>query len=647
MSFDLIEALESDRVEELEGLISKARHDYYNGQPSVEDRVYDAWVDELAELKEDSFQVTSVGAPAVSAWPKVDHEIPMGSLNKVQTIDEMTNWVQKYGRSRNQLASGHEELLVTEKLDGISVSLKYVKGKFVQGVTRGDGHVGEDITPNVARMKGVPHKLPKPITVMIRGKIVLFKDDLSKHFPGMANPRNAASGTAKRLDGQGSEHLTVVAYQALESDGQELRSEFEVFALLESLGFKVPNYFRSAVAFGVRTPQDIWVDYQQRVRESLPYEIDGLVVRFDDLAYQMSLGEKNDRPLGAVAFKFSPMTREAKAIRRIDQVGGTGKITPVAEFTPVRIMGAEVNRASLYNQKYIEEIGFYEGARLLITRANDVIPRVVSVVRPHPEGLVSQPPKECPECGSKTVRDGEYIVCPNVGGCPAQTEGRIRQWVKELGILEWGPTLVSKVVSEGLVETVPDLYRLNASNLASLDRMGATSAKKAIEQLWSVVPMPLEQFLGALAIPLCATSTIQTVVDAGLDTLDAIRGASVEQFASIPGMGPRRATSLHNWLQSNGSVLDNLLGAGVSIKAKAVGPLSGKSVCFTGKSTMKRAELIRLAEQAGGTVKKSVGKGLTYLVMSDPNSGSTKARAARTNGVECLSEENFLHLVGA
>lgn len=646
MSLDLIEEALALRIQELEDQITQARHDYYNGQPSVSDEAYDAWVDELAELKEDSPAVTAVGASPVSAWPKIEHLIPMGSLDKVQTINEMTSWVQKHSRPKGQLATGCEKLLVTEKLDGISVSLRYVKGRFVQGLTRGDGHVGEDITPNVARMQGVVHELPKPVSVMVRGEIVLLKDDHAKHFPHMANPRNAASGTSKRLDGQGSEHLTVMVYQALEPEGLDFLNESDVFEFLGEMGFKTPKWYLSALAVGVRTPQDIWVDYQQTIREQLPYDIDGLVVRFNDLAYQYSLGEKNDRPVGAVAFKFSAITRETKALRRIDQVGGTGKITPVAEFTSVRILGAQVSRASLYNQKYIEQIGFYIGGRILVSRANDVIPRVVSVVNRHPEGEISQPPEVCPECGTKTERDGEYIICPNVSECPAQTEGRIKQWVRELGVLEWGPTLIQKVVEGGLVKTVPDLYRLKVDQVAKLERMGGTSAKNALDQLWSIVPLPLEQFLGALGIPLCATTTIQTVVDAGFDTLDKIRAASKEELMGIPGMGPRRADSLHGWLQRNGHIVDDLLEVGVTIKGRPVGNLTGKSVCFTGKSNLKRAELIRLAEEAGGTVKKSVGKGLTYLVMADPESGSTKAKAAQKNEVECISEEAFLHLVG-
>jgi len=643
---DLIDEANASWVEELEEKVTQARHDYYNGTPSASDEEFDAWVDELAELKADSPAVTAVGASPVSAWPKVGHSIPMGSLDKVQTLDEMTSWVQKTSRPKAEVRQGYEQLLVTEKLDGISVSLKYVEGKFVQALTRGDGATGEDITPNVARMKGVVKELPKPLNVMCRGEIVLLKQDHRDHFPETANPRNTASGTSKRLDGTGSEHLTVMCYAVPEVEGVELPLETDVFTFLEEMGFKVPKWFMSALAVGVKTPHDLWVDYTTYLREELPYEIDGLVVRLNDRAYQLSLGERNGRPLGAVAFKFAPITRETVAIERVDQVGGTGRITPVAVFKPIRILGAEISRASLYNQKYIEQIGWGVGAKILVSRANDVIPRVVSVTGVAPDG-VSQPPTHCPECGTETERDGEYVVCPNTGGCPAQTEGRIKTWIQKQGILEWGPMIIQRVVEAGLVKKVPDLYRLTVDDLSGLERMGESSAQNAVNELWKINPMPLEMFTGSLGIPLCGRSTMQAVVEAGFDTLDKIQEATGEQLQNIPGMGPKRAAALRGWLDKHADLFEEMIEVGLKIKAKIVGSLSGKSVCFTGKSRNKRASLEKMVTEAGGKVKKSVGKGLTYLVLADPNSTTTKAKAARKNGTECISEDSFLEMVGA
>jgi DNA ligase (NAD+) len=637
---DVLEEFREGRIADLESWISEARQAYYGGTPIASDEVYDARVDELAELKEDSSAVTSIGAPPASFWPKVEHSIPMGSLDKVQTMDELSSWVNKVAR---ELPYKKEELIVTEKLDGISVSLQYEGGRLIQALTRGDGTVGEDITQNVVRMKGVAKSLPEPISVIFRGEIVLFKDDHKKYFPDKANPRNTASGTAKRLDGKGCEHLTVIVYQALE--GPEFKTEVEQFKFLEQMHLNVPRWYPSALAPGIRTPHDLWVEYQQTIREQLPYDIDGLVVRLNDLAYQWSLGDRNGRPCGAVAFKFAPVSRETVAVGREDQVGGTGRITPVAVFRPVRLLGAEVSRASLYNQTYIENIGFDVGAKILVSRANDVIPRVVSVTGS--TGTVSQPPAQCPRCGAETVRIGEYLTCPNTSECPAQTVGRLLQWVRELGILEWGEALIQKLVDEGLVGSVPDLYRLTKDQLASLDRMGETSANNVLRTLWGVNPLPLESFLGALGIPLCATATIQLVVDAGFDTLEKIQGASSDRLQGIAGMGPRRAQSLFSWIERNRELLQDLQETGLKIKARPVGSLSGSSICFTGKFTRKRPELEKLAKEAGASVKKSVTRDLTYLVMADPNSTTAKARAARKNGTRLLSEGDFIAMVGA
>lgn len=627
MVFQLFDQLNDARATELEERIAQARDAYYNGTPIVEDSVYDAWLDELKELREDSPQVKAVGAVPVSEWPKVAHSIPMGSLDKVQTPEQFLEWAKPLGK----------RFLQTEKLDGISVSLHYENGKLVQALTRGDGSIGEDITPNVRRMQNVLPELPEPLSVTCRGEIVLLKIDHQTHFPETSNPRNTASGTSKRYDGRGCEHLSVYVYQAL--DGPDFKTEEEQFQFLRKMGFRTPNYTATEDLAAI---VKAWNTYQGELREAIPYDIDGLVIRLDDMAAQLALGDKDGRPLGATAFKFTSIKLPTVARKRIDQVGGTGRITPVAEFDPVNILGAVITRASLYNQTYIEQIGFDLGAEILVSRANDVIPRVESVIKG--TGSVSPAPKTCPECGAETARDGEYVICPNTGGCPAQTEGRIKQWIRDLGILEWGGVLIQKVVSEGLVKTVPDLYRLTEDQLAALDRMGPASAKRARDELWKLNPLPLERILGALSIPLCATSTMQVLVDAGFDTIDKLRVATAAQLQEVQGMGPKRAEAFVAWMAKNSGVFDELLSTGLKLKEKTIGTLTGKSVCFTGKSNRPRPELERIAAEAGATVKKSAGKGLTYLVMADAESTSTKAQAARKNGVTCLSEDSFITL---
>jgi len=634
---ELLDEASSSRIIELEGLIQQARHEYYNtSTATIADEAYDAWVDELSALKHDSAEVTQIGAPPVSEWVKVGHTIPMGSLSKINTLEELTSWVMSTGSAK------FAALMVTEKLDGISIAVDYVKGAFSRAATRGDGVTGEDISANVARMQGVPGRLPKAFTGTLRGEIVLTKSDHAKHFPQYANPRNAASGIAKRYDGQGCEHLTIMFYQV--ADGEDFESEGDQFTWLVQQGLKVPNWYVTAMTPGIRTPHDLWLEYQQFKRSELNYEIDGLVVRVNDLANQLALGEVDNRPKGAVAFKFAPMTRES-TLRRIDwQVGGSGRITPVAVFDPVRVLGTEITNASLYNVAYINTLGIDIGATILIARAQDVIPRVAAVRKP--TGTVAAPPLVCPCCDGATQMDGEYLICTNSMGCSAQAVGRIKRYVSVLDIKEWGETLIEKIVEMGLVSDVGDLYTLSEAQLSDVDRMGAKSAAKVVKTLWARHKVPLDTLLGSLSIPLCGPSSIKMAMDAGFDTLDSLKSITVEQLQSVEGLGPVRARNIRDWLDNHCWLVDKLLLLGVEIEGKRHGTLSGMSVCFTGSLTRPRADLERLVKEAGGEVKTSVGKKLTYLVMADPTSTSSKAQAARKNGTNCVSEDELLKVIG-
>ena len=345
---------------------------------------------------------------------------------------------------------------------------------------------------------------------------------------------------------------------------------------------------------------------------------------------------------GSTAYKFAPVCRET-TLRKIEwQVGSIGRITPVAVFDQVHLFGAKITNASIYNISAIQALGLDIGARILVARAGDVIPKVVSVVQG--TGTTAAYPKVCPVCGAATVREGEYLVCPNVENCPAHVAGRIKQWIGEQGILEWGDAIVEAVVAKGLVKTVADLYRLTKAQLAQLERMGTRSAETVWNTLHGCEEVPLERFLGGLSIPNCATSTIRFCMDAGFDTLAKLRSASVSQLQSVSGMGPVKAQALYAWLQDHVELINDLLTV-AKIKEKIVGALTGKSLCLTGAMQHKRAELETMIVNAGGVVKSSVGKGLTYLVIADPNSTSSKAVAARKNGTTCISEESLLSML--
>jgi len=632
--FELLDQASADRIAELESLIQQARHDYYNAEPTVSDAVYDAWVDELSSLKHDSPAVTAVGAPPVSEWVKAEHEIPMGSLNKVNTPDELASWVMGTGESKTA------PLLATEKLDGISIAVEYRNGVLNRALTRGDGTTGEDITVNVAKMHG--SKSPANFTGTLRGEIILKRSDHTKYFPEKANPRNAASGIAKRYDGQGCEHLTVMFYRVAE--GKDFETEAEQFKWLEDNGFLVPNWYVVAMVPGTQTPQDLWLDYQQFKRDELDYEIDGLVISINNFAAQLALGEHDNCPKGAMAFKFASITRES-VLERIDwQVGGTGRITPVAIFKPVNILGANITNASLYNVAYINELGLDVGATVLVSRAQDVIPRVEEVIKG--TGSVAYPPSQCPACGTDTEPSGEYLLCPNTTDCPAQSVGRIKRFITKMDIKEWGDVLIEKLVSSGAVRDITDLYRLTESHLADIERMGKKSAAKVVKNLRSRSRVPLETLLGSLGIPMIGSSTIKMAMDAGYDSLDKLKVASFEQLAAVEGLGPVKAEALWKWLREESEVVDDLLQLGVEIEEKIHGSMSGLSFCFTGALSQPRPKFEQMVKEAGGEIKKSVGKKLSYLVMADPNSNSSKAQAARKNNTKCISESEFLTLIG-
>lgn len=623
--------MSNSRIAELADKITQARTDYYNHQPTVSDKIFDAWCDELRVLDCSHIALTAVGAPIVaSEWKKAKHQIPMGSLNKVNLPIEMVAWAKD--KNDNGL------WFVTEKLDGLSIELVYENGKLAQAITRGDGIEGEDITVNVARMGGVNVDLGTDFNGSLRGEIIMTKSAWKTHFPDKANPRNAASGVSKRLDGIGVDKLNILFYQVL--GDIDFQTEVEQFIWLQNNKLGAPNYWTFK---NIEEANKHWRSYQDIERDKLDYDIDGLVVRIDDMTKQMSLGDKDLRPLGAMAFKFDNEARESVIRDIVWQVGNSGRLTPVAIVDPVVLVGATVTRASLYNYTYIEELQLDVGATVLVSRANDVIPRVEELIKG--TAKVASHPTHCPECMAVVKFDGENLMCTNTALCGAQIIGRIKNWVKELNLLEWGDTLIERLVQSNKVITVADLYKLTVDDLAGLDRMGKKSAQKCFDILWDNTDITLDIFLGALSIPMIGGSTIRAIMSAGCDTLEKFGQLTAMEFEQVSGVGPTKAKFLADGLKHNQKIILELIENGITIKAKIHGTLSNKSICFTGAMKNKRPLLEKMAADAGADVKGSVGKGLTYLVIADPNSTSSKAQAARKMGTSLISEEAFLDLV--
>lgn len=616
------------KIKDLEIKINQARHDYYNGQSKVSDKVFDAWIDELSQLDPKNLAVIGIGSDPVSNWEKHTHTVPMGSLNKTQTDEEYIKWHNKYIDSK-------DDVFVTLKLDGLSVSLIYENGVLVKAATRGSGTVGELITVNVAKMIGVPLRLHKKINAAIRGEILLSKKTHKEHFPTYSNPRNAASGLSRAYDGLAADKLSVLAYQLL--DDNDFKTQENQFKELEALGFNVPTY---CVVSSLQEVLDIKNKYQTVLRDKYDFELDGMVIHNNNLAKQEAYGSLNGRPYASIAMKFESIAKEAYVSEIISQVGNSGRITPVAVFNPkVSLMGAEVERASLHNFSNIYELGIDVGATVLVCRSNDVIPYIEEVT--NSTGTIFKTPTNCPECNSSLVEKGEYLQCPNFN-CRAQIIGRLTNWIKELNILEWGSSLLEKLVDSNKVVTVADLYKLSIKDLSDLDRMGEKSAKKCFDSLWAVNEVPLEVFLGALSIPTIGQSTIRSIMKAGCDNLTKFGQLGAAQFAQVAGIGPIKAQFLADGLKENQQLILSLINNGIKIKDKVIGELSGKSIAITGSTNTKRSDLEKFITDNGGEYKSSINKSCTHLVIADINSTSSKAISAKKLGIKLINEFDLL-----
>jgi len=630
------------RIAELAKLLRKYKDAYYNGTPLVSDAAYDALEDELRELDPSHAILASVGAPAakVAAWEKARHAIPMGSLNKAVDEEEFRAWADRCNElgSKQKLKGITDDLFVTEKLDGLSLAVTYDKGKLVDAITRGDGQVGERITPNAQRMKGVPQKLKGNHSVTVRGEIILKLSDMKKAFPGAANPRNQASGTSKRFDGAGCEHLTVMFYDL---DGIDHTNEEKKFEILQDLGLLVPNFKATDIDGALALHKE----YGKTKRAKLDYEIDGLVVRANDGHVQEMLGELNNRPRAAIAFKFASQAKVTTLLDIVWETGSSGRVSPVAVVKPVVLAGATVQRASLHNAGMIAELGIGIGDEILVSRRNDVIPYVEEVVTK--KGKPAKPPTKCPTCSVNLEKIGEYLACRN-RKCQALVEGRIENWIDALGVLEWGDKLISQLVEAKLVAEPADLYKLEAEQIAKLERRGLVIGKKVLDNLRAQLPISLPKFLAALGIENFGLQTAKAMVAAGFDTLEKVQDATAAELGAIPGVGPSKGKAAFDGIKERKAEIARLVAAGVEpvTKAKA-GPLLGKTFCFTGALSRPRKEFEQLVEEHGGTLLSGVTKGLNYLVMADPSSGSSKSQKARQYGTECLDEAGFMALISA
>jgi DNA ligase (NAD+) len=468
---------------------------------------------------------------------------------------------------------------------------------------------------------------------------------MDKGDGGYENPRNAASGISRRKTVKKNllKNLKMLAFDC-DTDDIVFKKEHHKIRYMEALGIdcvftKVVDIDNAIKGHRV---------YQDTKRAKLGHEIDGIVLKVNDIANQKALGETGGRPKGQVAWKFEAEMRETVLEDVEWEVGLTGRITPVAVLKPVKVGGVTIERASLHNVSNIARLGLWIGAEVLVSRRNDVIPYIEKTIKPSTKHYPPYP-KGCPVCHADTEFEGEYLICPNKD-CPAKKAGDIKKWVKVLGIDEVGDAFITAAIQAGFLEDPADLYTLSADTISTLDGYQQKSAKKIVTNINKKRRIPLAKFFAALNIPGVGLSTFEAIE--AFDTITKLdemlatcTSPLVSELAAIPGIGEKTAKQVRAGVVAKMPLIIKLLKSGVEIKEKIIGKLTGKSFCFTGQLSIRRPDAQKLVESMGGEIKTSVSRGLTYLVQSNPKSMSTKAQKARKYGTQVIGEKEFKDLV--
>ncbi len=662
----------------IESLREKIRHHEYRyyvlDDPQVSDADFDALMNELKkneaehpELITPDSPTQRVGGKPREGFARAKHSSPMLSLDNAYSEEELRDWERRVHE-----LSGRSDVEYTceLKLDGMSLALVYKDGFLERGITRGDGSVGEDVTLNVRTVRSVPLSIAKdklkkagiPPDFEVRGEMLMpvaafrkLNEEREKQgLSVFANPRNFTAGTIRQLEPSitAQRRMDYFGYMLLKDGRTYFDRQSKTMDALEAAGFKVNPNRKLARNLG-----EVWKFIQswEGRRESLPYEIDGIVVKVDRTALQQELGFTGKAPRWAIAYKFAAHGAVTKVEDIVPQVGRTGKLTPVAWLKPVPIGGTVVSRATLHNMDFIDELGVKIGDWVEVERGGDVIPKVVKVVedKDHPRGhKVFKMPAHCPVCGGNVVRtEGEADHrCVNAN-CPAKLQGTILHFASRhvMDIDGLGEALVNQLTERGLVKNVADLYRLTKDDLLKLERMGDKSAENVLGEIEASKELPLERVIYGLGMRFVGERTAQFLAE-HFGSLDAIMNASPEELEEVNEVGPRIAESIVEFFgdEHNRKLVADLRKAGLTFtgqKKEKGTKLAGKTFVLTGTLTRHtRDEAKKMIEDAGGRVSGSVSKKTDYVV-AGADAGS-KLDKARELGVPVIDEEEMEKLAG-
>jgi DNA ligase (NAD+) len=655
-----------DRVAKLRHQIEEANYQYYvQDNPTLTDAEYDQLMIELQRIEQEHPELVTpdsptqrVGAGPVQDVPQHRHPLPMLSLANARSEQELRDW---HRRAQNILPNATFTYVCELKIDGLAMALTYEQGKLTIGATRGDGMIGEDWTPNVRTIRTIPHKLRGehiPDKVEVRGEIYMSINSFEKLNAELsqdklfANPRNAAAGSLRQKDSRitASRQLSFFGYQIGYIQGMPIRTHWEALQLIKEWGFPVNPHIQQA-----DTLEEVmdFCNKWEKERFNLPYEIDGVVIKINDLAQQEELGVVARDPRWAIAYKYPPIQVATRLLDIGINIGRTGSVNPYAILEPINIRGVTVSRAALHNEGDIQRKDLRIGDWVLVQRAGEVIPQVVKPIIERRSGQeqVYHLPERCPLCDTPIVRVPEQAMayCPNQA-CPARNLEAIIHFVSK-GAMDMdtiGEKMCELLVEAGLIKNVADFYTLTREQLLSLEGIKQKSADNMLNAIEASKHRPLSRLLFGLNIRYMGEKTAQ-IIAAAFGTIDKLMGASEEEITRIPGIGPKVGHSVYSWLQdpTNRALIERLRQYGVNMQEEqqgTTGPLSGQTFLLTGRlNSMTRSEAEEAIKQLGGTIATGVSKLLNHLIVGeDAGSKLTKAQKA---GVPIHDEQWLLDLL--
>lgn len=656
------------RAEELRSQINYHDYLYYVlNQPEISDAEYDELMRRLRAIESHYPELITPDSPTqrvpqvpIQAFAVVEHREPMLSLANAFNFGQLQAW---YRRATAMAGTSAFQMVCEPKIDGLAVSLVYEGGRFVQGATRGDGYRGENITENLRTIRSIPMQLRGghyPERFEVRGEVYMPKpaferlneERAERGEPLFANPRNAAAGSVRQLDPRvtASRRLDIFIYQLGWTEGDEVpRTHWDTLHWLRDLGFRINPHIERFD--NLEDVEAFYHEWKER-RHNLEYEIDGMVVKIDEMRLWDELGYVGREPRWAIAYKFPPIQATTKLRKIAINVGRTGSLNPFAILEPVQVGGVVVKQATLHNEEDIRRKDIREGDTVIVQRAGDVIPQVVGPVVSKRTGKekVFEMPKTCPVCGGEVYRPpGEAMsYCSNVS-CPAQMFRWVTHWTGVMDIEGLGEQWVSNLLEHGLIQDPADLYALTKEQLVKLERMGPVLAEKILKNIEASKGRNLSTLLFALGIRHVGSEIAQVLAD-HFHTLDALAAASVDEISAVEGIGRKIAESVHAYFRDEGKrrIIEKLRAAGVNFEQRRPtpreGPLKGRVFVFTGTlHSMPRGRAEQLVSELGAEAASSVTRRVTHLVAGmDPGSKLQKAQAY---GIPVLTEEEFLTIL--